>query len=394
MKLPAGFLASGIAAGVRSGKGPDLALLVAPDGADAAAVFTRNQIQAAPVTLSRNALRASRGRVRAVVINAGCANAVTGAPGEAAARKVRARAAEVVGCRETEVFLASTGVIGKLLPADKICDALPGSWARLSTGGLEAASQAILTTDAGPKLAEARFSVNGKPSRVVMFGKGAGMIHPNMATMLGFALTDAAVAPRFLKVALKRAVDASFNIITVDGDTSTNDTVLALASGAAAGPRIDGGAAGEAFVAALTSVCEKIAWLIVRDGEGATRVLDIHITGARTEREAGLAAHAIATSPLVKTALHGGDPNWGRVLAAVGRSGAKVSPTKVAMHLGKLALVKDGLPQRYTEKTAAQLFSKERVMLKVALGTGRAEARRLSSDLGHDYITCNADYRS
>ena len=395
VKLPAGFLASGVAAGVRSGKGPDLALIVAPDGADAAAVFTRNQIQAAPVTLSRNALRSSGGRVHAVVANAGCANAVTGAPGEAAARRVRARAAEVVGCREAEVFLASTGIIGKLLPADKLCDALPGAWARLSTGGLEAASQAILTTDAGPKVAEARFKLDGSTARIVLFGKGAGMIHPNMATMLGFALTDAAVTPRFLKVALKRAVDASFNIITVDGDTSTNDTVVVLASGATGGPKkIDGGAAGEAFVTALTTVCERVAWLIVRDGEGATRVLDLHVTGARSKREAGLAAHAIATSPLVKTALHGGDPNWGRVIAAVGRSGAKLSPSEISMHLGKLALVVGGVPQRYAEKSAAKLFSKERVMLTVALGTGTASARRLSADLGHDYITCNADYRS
>jgi glutamate N-acetyltransferase / amino-acid N-acetyltransferase len=394
MKLPKGFLASGVRAGVRKKPGSDLVLLVAPDGADAAAIFTKNRFQAAPVSLSRAALRKSGGRVRAVVANAGCANAITGEPGRKAALAVRRRAAAIVGCADSEVFLASTGVIGECLPDEKICTALPGAWARLSASGLDAASQAILTTDVGPKTAEARFSVGGKRARVVGFGKGAGMIHPNMATMLGFLMTDASVHPRFLKHALLRAADESFHAISVDGDTSTNDSVLALASGTLGGAKIEGGAAGEAFTRALTEVCQQLAWMIVRDGEGATRVLDVEVTGARNARDAALAVHAVITSPLVKTAVHGGDPNWGRVLAAVGRSGARFSPERVTLRVGALALVRGGLPVRYKERDAAKLFGQERVPLSIDLGIGIARARRMASDLGHDYVSCNADYRS
>jgi glutamate N-acetyltransferase/amino-acid N-acetyltransferase len=388
MKLPKGFLASGIRAGIRK-KRPDLGMIVAPDGATAAAVFTKNKFQAAPVVLSKSALKKSGGKVKAVVVNAGCANAVTGVEGMSAAKRVRSRSAELLKCGEEEIFLASTGVIGVVLPDKKVTEALPDSIARLSSGGIDALSHAILTTDVGPKVAQSTFTIGGKRARIVGVAKGAGMIHPNMATMLAFVMTDAAIAAPSLQKALKVAVDQSFNAISVDGDTSTNDTVLLLASGKAGG-----GQDLDDFQRALNAVCRELSWMIVRDGEGATRVMEIEVRGAKSERDARLAAHAIATSPLVKTALHGGDPNWGRILAAVGRSGARFSVKRVSLSAGNVTLVKNGDPATYREKDAARVFARERVPITVDLGGGNARAVVLSSDLGHDYVSLNADYRS
>jgi glutamate N-acetyltransferase/amino-acid N-acetyltransferase len=390
MKLPRGFLASGIRAGIRK-KRPDLGLIVAPDGATAAAVFTQNRFQAAPVVLSKASLKKSGGRAKAIVVNAGCANAVTGKEGMDAAKRVRTRAAELLGCAEDDVLLASTGVIGVCLPDKKIRESLPDSITRLSTGGVEALSQAILTTDVGPKVTQATFTLGGKRGRIVGVAKGAGMIHPNMATMLGFVLTDAALEPATLQRALKTAIDQSFNSISVDGDTSTNDTVFLLASGKL-GNALRADLAD--FQRALNAVCRDLAWMIVRDGEGATRVMELEVRGAKTDRDAKLAAHAVATSPLVKTALHGGDPNWGRILAALGRSGARFSVKRVSLSAGNVTLVSNGEPTSYKEKDAAKVFSRERVPIRLDLGNGNATAVVLSSDLGHDYVSLNADYRS
>ena len=390
MKLPKGFLASGVRAGIRK-KRPDLGLIVAADGATAAAVFTQNKFLAAPVVLSKAALKKSGGRVKAVVVNAGCANAVTGKEGLEAAKRVRTRAAELVNCTEDEIFLASTGVIGVVLPDKKVRDFLPDAVNRLSTGGVDALSHAILTTDVGPKVAQATFLLGGKRGRLVGVAKGAGMIHPNMATMLAFVMTDANVDAATLQRFLKSSVDQSFNSISVDGDTSTNDTVLVMASGklgnAAHADLAD-------FKRALDAICRQLSWMIVRDGEGATRVMEIEVTGAKSERDAKLAAHAVATSPLVKTALHGGDPNWGRILAAVGRSGARFSLKKISLKAGSITLVENGAPAAYREKDAARVFSRERVPLRIDLGSGNARAVVLSSDLGHDYVSLNTDYRS
>jgi len=392
MKAPRGFLLSGVRAGIRRRR-PDVALIVAEDGATAAAVFTKNRFQAAPVVLSKRALAKSRGRVKAVVVNAGCANAITGREGLEAARRVRARTAELVRCREEEIFLASTGVIGVLLPEAKIRQALPEAVARLSPSGLDAASHAILTTDIAPKTARATFRHAGRRGSIVGFAKGAGMIHPNMATMLGFVMTDAAASPVFLRTALREAVDASFNAISVDGDTSTNDTVLLLASGKLGGSALEDGDAGD-FRRALREVCQALARMIVRDGEGATRLLHLEVRGARNEKDARLAAYAAATSTLVKTALAGGDPNWGRILAAVGRSGARFSAGRISLEVGGLPLVREGRPVDYREKDAARLFSREEVPVVVDLGAGRASASLITCDLGHDYVSLNADYRS
>lgn len=393
MKLPKGFLASGVRAGIRK-KRPDLALLVAEKGANAAALFTKNRFQAAPVILGRRDLRRSGGRVCAVVVNAGCANAVTGKPGLDAARRVRNHAAALLGFPKEEVIVSSTGVIGVVLPDAKIRAALPDAKYRLSPSGLEAASHAILTTDIGPKVAQASFAWMGRRGRVVGVAKGAGMIHPNMATMLAFVMTDVPATPAYLKTALREAADASFHLVSVDGDTSTNDTVLLMASGALGGPELAAKDDGPEFRKALAEVCRTLAWMMVRDGEGATRVLDLTVTGARTVAEAKAAAHAVATSPLVKTALHGGDPNWGRILAAVGRSGARFSEKRVSLRLGPLTLVRNGIPAAYREKDAVRIFRKERVPVVVDLGAGTATASKLSSDLGHDYVSLNADYRT
>ena len=387
MKLPKGFLASGVRAGIRK-KRPDLGLIVAEKGANAAAVFTQNRFQAAPVVLAKAALKTSAGRVKGVVVNAGCANAVTGRPGLEAAKRVQKRAAQLLRCSTDEIFLASTGVIGVVLPDKKVTDALPDSVARLSPGGIDGLSHAILTTDVGPKVAQASFKCGSKRARVVGVAKGAGMIHPNMATMLAFVMTDADLDPAELRRCLKTAVDQSFNAISVDGDTSTNDTVLLLSSGQAGLPVLHD------FQKALNQVCRELAWMIVRDGEGATRVMELEVRGARNDREAKLAAHAIATSPLVKTALHGGDPNWGRILAALGRSGARFSVKRVSLTAGSVALVRNGDPAEYREKDAARVFARERVPIKVDLGSGNASTVVLASDFGHDYVSLNADYRS
>ena len=389
MKLPKGFYASGVRAGIRK-KRPDLGLIVAENGANAAAVFTQNRFQAAPVVLAKSSLKKSGGRVKAVIVNAGCANAVTGKPGLEAAKRVRKRAAELLRCDLDEIFLASTGVIGVVLPDKKVTDALPDAMARLSSGGISAFSHAILTTDVGPKVAQATFNMGGKRARVVGVAKGAGMIHPNMATMLAFVMTDAALPPAALKKALKEAVDGSFNAISVDGDTSTNDCVLLLASGSV------GSAESHLaeFQRALNAVCRELAWMIVRDGEGATRVMELEVRGARNDRDAWLAAHAVATSPLVKTALHGGDPNWGRILAALGRSGARFSIRRVSLNAGPVTLVRNGDPANYREKDAARVFARERVPITLDLGSGSARAVILASDLSHDYVSLNADYRS
>lgn len=391
--VPRGFLLSGVEAGIKKGR-PDLALVVAEEPVPAAAVFTRNRFQAAPVVLSRRALTRSGGVARGIVVNAGCANAITGTAGSDASRRVRREAATLLGCPEEQVLLASTGVIGVVLPDGLVRAALPAAVGALSRYGLDAASRAILTTDVGPKVATATYTWKGRRGRVTGFAKGAGMIHPDMATMLAFVLTDAPATPSFLKAALREAADASFNAISVDGDTSTNDTVFLLASGRVGGPPLKAGPDAASFLRALRGVCRSLARMIVRDGEGATRVLELEVMGARSVRDARRAAHAIATSPLVKTALAGGDPNWGRILAAAGRSGARLDPEKVSLRVGSLTLVKAGQPVAYQESDAARIFAAETVPVRVDLGVGSAAASILTCDLGHPYVSLNADYRS
>ena len=397
MRLPRGFVASGVRAGIRK-KRPDLALFVAESGATCAAIFTTNRFRAAPVVLSESALRRSGGKVRAVVVNSGCANAITGRAGIQAAREVRRKTAQLLESPEDEILLASTGVIGTPLPKAAIRSALPDAMARLSPYGIEAASHAILTTDVGPKVVRTAFTWNGRRCSLVGVAKGAGMIHPRMATMLAFLMTDASASPAFLKQVLRESAAQSFNAISVDGDTSTNDSVFLMTSNRVASSNAKASHAGErdaaSFRRALNTVCRKLAWMIVRDGEGASRVLDVEVRGARSERDARVVAQVIGTSPLVKTAIHGGDPNWGRFLAALGRSGVRFSARHLALRFGRVTIVENGSLTSYRERDAARVFARERVPVVIELGTGRASANLLVSDLGHDYVSLNSAYRS
>ena len=324
---PLGFRAAAVEAGIKPDR-PDLALLVADRSCAAAGMFTTNRAQAAPVVVSREHLRS--GRARALVVNAGCANAATGERGLADAREMACLAATALGCRAEEVVVASTGVIGVHLPMDKIRAAIPRAAAGLTWDGGAAAARAIMTTDTRPKEVTVEFPVGGVMARVGAMARGAGMIAPNMATLLAFFTTDAAVDPSLLKSALAEAVGEGLNRITVDGDTSTNDMAVVLASGAAEAPPIASeGRDYTAFRDALAQASRELAEMIVRDGEGASRIAEVRVEGARTAAEADRVARTIAESPLVKTALHGGDPNWGRILAAAGRSGgARARPPR------------------------------------------------------------------
>ena len=389
---PRGFRAAAVAAGIKK-DGLDLALLAADWGCAAAAVFTANRAQAAPVIVSREHLRG--GRAKAVVVNSGCANAATGEQGLADAREMAELAARELGCRPGEVVVASTGVIGVPLPMDKLRAGIPAACAALSAEAGAAAARAIMTTDTRPKEALVEFTVDGHPARVGAMAKGAGMIAPNMATMLAFFTTDAAVEPRLLQRALSEAVGASLNRITVDGDTSTNDMAVVFASGALPARAImEEGRPFDAFRAALSQAARRVAEMIVRDGEGATKLAEVRVEGARVESEADRIARTVAESPLVKTALHGGDPNWGRILAAVGRAGVDVDMSKVDIWLGDVWVAQGGRARAYDEETAHQAFLADPVRIRVALNEGRATGWIWTCDFSKDYVAINAHYRS
>src|ERR1700687_6150535 len=317
--LPRGFRFAAAACGLKKTGALDLAILSSDVPASAAAVFTQNLVVAAPVIISRKHLRASKGRMRGVVVNAGNANCATGTAGQAAAERTIAEAAKRLGCQPEELFVCSTGVIGVPLPLEKILRALPviARHRRPSARSFAELSLAICTTDTRPKTAASSFKMSGKRIHFVGCAKGAGMIHPNMATMLAFVATDAAIAPSLLQKTLQDVTGRTFNAISVDGDTSTNDALVVLANGEAGAPSIKAGtSAHRAFTAALEEVCRSLALQIVADGEGAQRVIEIEVRHAKNEADARRIAETIATSPLVKTAFAGGDPHWGRIFAA------------------------------------------------------------------------------
>lgn len=390
---PLGFRAAAVAAGIKPKGGLDLALLVADWGCSAAAVFTLNRAQAAPVIVSREHLAA--GQARAVVVNAGCANAGTGEPGLADAREMAALVAGEIGCKPWEVVVASTGVIGTALPMDKVRAAIPQAVPFLSREAGADAAQAILTTDTHPKEVVVEFQVDGHAARVGAMAKGSGMIAPNMATMLAFFTADAAIDPRLLHRALREAVGESLNRITVDGDTSTNDMAVVLASGALPARAIlEEGRDYDAFRGALTECARRIAALIIRDGEGATHVAEVRVEGARLESEADRIARTVAESPLVKTALSGGDPNWGRVLAAVGRAGVEVEMGEVDLFLGDVWVAEGGRARVYDEAAARAALQEDPIRIRVRLRSGRAVGWIWTCDLSHGYVDINASYRS
>jgi glutamate N-acetyltransferase / amino-acid N-acetyltransferase len=392
-----GFVAAATACGLKQSGKPDLALLVSQADCAAAAVFTRNQVVAAPVVVDREILTADRNHIRAVVANAGCANACTGATGLANARRMQQLTAAAVGCRAPQVLVLSTGVIGVQLEMDKIAHGIRQAAGALSPQGGSAAVRAIMTTDTRPKQMAVQLDLPG--GRVTLGGmaKGSGMIHPNMATMLAVITTDAAVTPALLQELLARAVNRSFNRISVDGDTSTNDTVLLLANGAT-GINISEEPLLTAFEGALTTLCTHLAQEIVRDGEGASKFVELTVSGAASKADALAVARTIATSPLVKTAFAGSDPNWGRILAAAGRAGVPLEPDRLCLAVeaaGKVVqLVSQGTPTGYLEAEAAALFAEAAFCLRLELGVGTAEVVVWTCDLSHDYVSINADYRT
>jgi len=389
---PAGFRAAAVAAGIKPGR-EDLALVVADVAGPAAGVFTSNLAQAAPVVLSRE--RLARGRARAIVVNAGCANAGTGPAGLADARETAAIAGSALGCAPEEVVVASTGVIGVRLPMEKLRAGILSAVPRLSPDGGGAAARAILTTDTRPKEVAVSFRASGRTCTVGGTAKGAGMLAPNLATMLAFFTTDASVSAPLLREALLAAVGDSLNRITVDGDTSTNDCAVILASGAADAPAV--GREPQALVAFRTALAEaagRLAEMLVRDGEGATKVARVLVEGARTAQEADRIARTVAESPLVKTALHGGDPNWGRVLAAVGRAGVSVDLDRVSIWIGDVHVAEAGAARGYEEAQAALAMREDPVRLRVRLSEGSASGWLWTSDLSAGYVDINSHYRS
>ena len=389
---PQGFRAAGISCGIKA-RGLDLALLASAPRASAAAIFTTNRAQAAPVIVSRRQLTASSGHAAAIVANSGCANACTGADGMRDAEAMAARVAAVLPCAAADVLVASTGVIGVKLPMEKVDPGIRTAAAALSQDGGADAARAIMTTDPFAKETSFEFTTRAGTFRVGGMAKGSGMIEPNMATMLGFVTTDAAVEPGLLQRALKAAADVTFNAISVDGECSTNDTVFALANGAS------GVALGEAhydtIVEALRHVCEPLAVAIVRGGEGATKLVTVRITGARSDQEARQAARAIANSPLVKTAIHGGDPNWGRLVAVAGRSGSDFNLEGAAVRIGPVDLFSGGMPHDERAAQAAEYLKGADLVVSVDMGTGGSgQFQMWTCDLSADYVRINAEYRT
>lgn len=385
---PRGFLASGVHCGIKQRK-LDLALLVSESAATVAGVFTTNRIKAAPVRWCQEVVR--RGVARAVVVNSGNANACTGDRGWQDAREMAERTGQALGIPPEQVLVASTGVIGVPLPMDAVRRGIPLAAKSLSRSG-EAAAEAILTTDAFPKTSAVSTTVGGVRVTVGGMAKGAGMIHPRLATTLCFLTTDAAVPAPVLQRALERAVERSFNRITVDGDTSTNDTVLVLANGQAGAPPVDGGEDLERFTEALTAVAEDLARMVVRDGEGAQRLVEVVVEGAADDADAERAAFAVATSLLVKTMLHGGEPNWGRVVAAVGYSGAEVDERRMAVWFGDVPVVRGGVGVEGVFERAAAALRRPEVLVRVDLGLGPGRARVWTCDLGEEYVRINGSY--
>ncbi len=400
-----GFRAAGMAAGIKPDGVPDLALIVSDGPCAAAAVFTQNAFAAAPVVYDRKLMRVAARSLRAVIVNSGNANACTGEMGMVHAASMAHIVEDTLGLPERSAFVMSTGVIGVPLPIERIREGVPQLVPQLRADGWPDAARAIMTTDSFPKMAYRPLPDPLAPAAIGAIAKGAGMIHPNMATMLAVLVTDLAIAQPLLQEALTYAVNRSFNRISVDGDTSTNDTVVILANGQAEGVPIEGADDPRypLFRDALTEVCVQLAQAIVRDGEGATKFVTIRVRGAASDEDAARAARAVANSALCKTAFFGGDPNWGRVLAAVGYSGARVAPERAALWFAGgeegnrgplLQVVKGGTPTDYSEEEAARIFAQPEIDVVIDLGLGNGEAEMWTCDLGYEYVRINAEYRT
>ena len=394
--LPRGFQFAAVKAGLKASGRTDFACIVADEGTSAAAMFTANRVIAAPLIVDKIHLTRTSGHMRVVVANAGNANCATGEAGLDAAKDVCGAAAEVFGCQDYEVFPSSTGIIGVPLQAEKLIAALPRLKAGLGSSAedLHQFALAIMTTDTREKFAAATLEIDGKQVRIVAVGKGSGMIHPQLvphATMLIYVLTDARVEAAALDGFLQKAVNVSLNRISVDGDTSTNDTVLLLASGAS-GAKIDEASAA-AFQQALTEVCTSMAKQVVADGEGITHVVELEIEGAPSDADALKVAKAIAHSPLVKTSWAGTDPNWGRLLSATGASGVAIDPAKIDVWFGDLEICRNGgRSPNFDEAAAHEYLTQPEFRIRMNLGIGEGKCRFWTTDLTTEYIHINADY--
>ncbi len=389
--IPQGFLFAAGTAGIKVSGRPDLAFALAPDGAAAAAMFTRNLVVAAPVTVGRDHLRRSQGNIHALIVNAGNANCATGKTGLRAAKTVCEEVAKRLSTKPVRVFPSSTGIIGVPLPVEKIVAAIPDVVNRVlnSSEAFDAFAGAIMTTDTRKKIAGEQFEYKGQRITLAGVAKGAGMIHPNMATMLVYLFTDVVATPRELQSCLKSAVDQSFNNISIDGDTSTNDTVLLLASGKS---NVKIKSVRKEFEIALTRVCRSLAQQIVADGEGVKHVVTLKIEQARNESEARTIASSIANSPLVKTAWAGCDPNWGRMLAAIGYSGVKINPDRISIYLGDQKICAKGAASPFDKTRAHEYMKQPAYEIRISLGAGKTKLDFLSCDLTAEYVHINADY--
>ena len=378
-------------AGIRESGGPDLVLVASDRPASAAATFTTNLMRAAPVLLAEEALAASGSTARGIIVNAGCANAGTGGPGLDDARAVVAAAARHLGCEPLEVLPASTGLIGSRLPVAAMVDTISGLRLRRSGAASGRAARAIMTTDTRPK--ERAVSVQLADGRLIRVGgmaKGAGMIHPQMATMLAFLTTDAPIGPAMLRTLLRPVVDRTFNQVSVDGDTSTNDAVIVLANGAGGGPPIDGDDR-RTFADALEAVCRSLAIAIASDGEGAQHLIEVTVRGAADDADARAVARTVAASSLVKTAVHGADPNWGRIAAAAGRSGVRLDPDQMRICIGDVP-VYDGTPIDFDERRAGRILRGATVPIVLDLLIGSGSGTAWGCDLSAAYVAINSEY--
>ena len=392
--LAPGFRGATAACGLKPSGALDLALVWSDHACTAAGIFTTNRVQAAPVVLDRECLARSARDIRGVIANSGCANAVTGPRGLEDARRMAELAAARIGASPGQMLVLSTGVIGVHLDMTKLTAGIEALGGAESQTDPDLVARAVMTTDTRPKTAEKTVALQGGTVTLRGFAKGAGMIHPNMATMLALVTTDAKVEPALLDRALRASADRSFNRISVDGDMSTNDTLLVLASGAA-GVEV-GEAEFAAFTAALTEVCAALAKQIARDGEGATRLVEIVVHGARTEAEAHKVADTIGLSPLVKTAIHGNDPNWGRLLAAAGYSGVEIDPAKVRLTFGDageaITLLERGMPVPFDRAAASKMLARDPSLIRLDLGMGEASATVWTCDFSAEYVRVNAEY--
>lgn len=389
---PQGYRAAGMAAGLKPSGAKDLALIVSDVKAHAAGVFTTNRVKAACVTYSQDRIQTGPTEIQAILCNSGQANAGTGPQGDAAALAKAKSAAQTLGLTPEAVLIASTGVIGEQVPVDKVKAAMPKLVEQLSVEGSDQAAQAIMTTDLVPKTIALETYIGGQPVRVGGIAKGSGMIHPDMATLLVFVTCDAQVEPALWQQMIGRAADRSFNQVTVDGDTSTNDMLLALANGQSSAPAIQGGLEADQVEALVTEVCKQLAQNIARDGEGATCLIEVQVQGAADEAGAQKIAKTIAGSMLVKSAVFGRDPNWGRIAMAAGRAGVDFDATQLHIQLGDFVLMHQGTPQAFDREAASQYLHQDPVIIQVSVGDGNGKGKAWGCDLSYDYVKINAEY--